>query len=279
MSRKYFLFFLKYALFVVIIFSLLYFLLVVLIKPSNEREWSEDQKFLPEVIFEGDKIIIKNFRDNIYKSTNNYKAQYKTETFDLKKLESAWLAVEPFGKFGAAHTLLSFGFSDGKFLAISAEIRKEKYEEFSAFKGLFRQYELMYVLATEEDVLMLRTNYRKDIVRLYPIKADKEKIKAVLVSMLEYANHLKEHPQFYNTVTNNCATNIVKHVRKFSSKDIPVWDIRYLMPEYFDEIAYNLGVIDTKLPLDKAREKFNITPKAQNCSREDFSFCVRDGLR
>ncbi len=278
MSKRFFSSFLRYALFAVLAFSLFYLLFVVLVKPSNNRVWTEDQKVLPEVIFDGDKITIKNFRDIVYKDTKNYQMYYKTETFNLDKLNSAWLIVEPFGKFGAAHTMVSFGFSDGKFLAISVEIRKEKGEEFSAFNGLFRRYEVMYVLATEEDVLMLRTNYRKDTVRLYPIKADKEKMKAVLLSMLEHANYLKEHPQFYHTIFNNCATNIVKHVRKFSEKDIPWWDLRYLMPEYFDEVAYSIGVIDTDLPLDEARKRFNITQRAQNCQREEFSNCIRNGF-
>ncbi len=268
----------KYLFVVVIAFFSLYFAFVFLVTPSNDRDWSDDQKVLPEVFFDGERVIIKNLRDIVYKSTKDYQVRYKTEVFNLDKLESAWLVVEPFGKFGAAHTMVSFGFSDGKFLAISAEIRKEKGEEFSAIKGLFGQYELMYVLATEEDVLMLRTNYRKDTVRLYPIKADKKKIKAVLVSMLEYANHLRANPQFYNTIFNNCATNIVKHVRRFSEKDIPWWDFRYLMPEYFDEVAFELGIIDTHLPLDKAREKFDISKKAQSCPRNNFSFCVRIDL-
>ena len=174
--------------------------------------------------------------------------------------------------------MVLFGFADGRYLAISVEIRKERGEKFSPWKGLLRQYEIVYMVATEEDALMLRTNYRKDIVRLYPVKVSREKMRAVLVSMLKRANALREEPQFYNTLSNNCATNIAHHARKFSEKDIPWWDYRYLMPAYFDEVAYNLGIIDTTLSLEKAREHFNITQKAQKCPRVIFSKCIRDEL-
>jgi len=57
---------------------------------------------------------------------------------------------------GAAHTFVSFGFKSGDFLAISIEIRKEKGESFSAWRGLLKRYELMYVIADERDVIKLR---------------------------------------------------------------------------------------------------------------------------
>ena len=47
-------------------------------------------------------------------------------------------------------------------MAVSVEIRKEKGESFSPWRGLLREYELMYVVGDERDVIRLRTNYRRD---------------------------------------------------------------------------------------------------------------------
>jgi hypothetical protein len=119
-------------------------------------------------------------------------------------------AVEPFsGIPGSAHTLLSFEFENDIFVAISVEIRKEKGESYHPAKGLFDQYELMYVIGDEKDLIKLRANYRKDTVFLYPIKAEVEDIRSLFLDMIARTNKLKEKPEFYNTLTNTCTTNIV----------------------------------------------------------------------
>lgn len=249
----------------------------LVVKPSLERNWAADQAVLPRVTFNDDNTVtIKNIRNIDYRSTRDFDVRYYDKTFNLDQLDKAWFLVEPFGAFGAAHTLMSFGFKNGDYVAISAEIRKEVGEVFSPFSGLVRKYELMYVIADERDVIRLRTNFRKDIVRLYPIKSTPDKIRAVFVDALKRAEKLAKQPEFYNTLTNNCTTNIVRHVRKYSDKPIPWWDYRYLLPETVDALTYDLGLIDTKLSLDKAREHFMITKRAQAITDlENFSRLIR----
>ena len=60
-----------------------------------------------------------------------------------------------------AHIFLSFGFGTDDHLAVSIERRDEIGEGYSTIKGLFRQFELFYVVADERDVIRLRTNYRR----------------------------------------------------------------------------------------------------------------------
>ncbi len=254
----------------------LYLLHGFLSTPSLDRNWTQDQKILPDITLNGDHVTIRNIRNISYRTPEDYDVAWYDKTIHLDTIESAWYLVEPFGRFGAAHTLASFGFSDGSFIAISAEIRKEEGEKFSALKGLLRQYELVYVIADESDVIKLRTNYRKDEVRLYPVRADKERVQEVFVDMLKRAQKLAKEPEFYNTVTNNCTTNLVRHVRKFSDSLLPWYDLRYLLPAYSDAVAYHAGILDTDLPLNEARRYFSITEKAQQCPpQEDFSACIR----
>ncbi|HID82428.1 MAG TPA: DUF4105 domain-containing protein [Chromatiales bacterium] len=244
--------------------------------PRLDRNWTADQKVLADISFNEETVTIRNIRNIAYRSIDDYDVSFYDKTIKLDEIESAWYLVEPFGRFGAAHTLASFGFKDGSYIAVSAEIRKEAGEKFSPLKGILRNYELVYVVADESDVIKLRTNYRKDEVRLYPIKADKEKIQSVFIDMLKRAQKLAMEPEFYNTITNNCTTNLVQHVRKFSDKDIPWYDLRYLMPEHSDEVAYSAGILNTDLSMNEARQVFSITIKAQHCSeREDFSACIR----
>lgn len=263
-----------WTIFVTIFYTQIFF------KPSLTRTWTSDQQIVATstVKASGD-IVINSVRNIDYKSTSDYTVRYYDTKLNIKDIVRAWFIVEPFGSFGAAHTFVSFELKNGKFIAISAEIRKEEGEKFSPIHGLLNQYELVYVIADENDVLKLRTNYRKDNVYLYPIKSSPEKIQQVFLSMLERANELATKPEFYNTLTNNCTTNIASHARKFSDKDIPWWDIRYLFPSTVDSLAYSVGLIDTELPLLDARKKFLITEIAQkNDDNKDFSNKIRETL-
>ncbi|MFH1724363.1 MAG: DUF4105 domain-containing protein [Elusimicrobiota bacterium] len=232
-------------------------------KPSNDRDWSADQSVLPYIEFDGDVVSVHNIRDNDYASAGEYTPRYYDKSFRLDELESLWFIVEPFsGWKGAAHTFLSFGFEGGDYLAVSAEIRKEKGETFSALKGLFRRFELMYVVGDERDLIRLRTNYRGNAVCLYPAKATKEQLTTLLVDMLRRANRLREKPEFYNTLTNSCSINIARHINKFLLDKVPYsWQI--VFPGYSDKFAIKRGMIDTDLPLEEARSRFNISERAR----------------
>src|SRR5215217_804857 len=144
-----------------------YVLFVLFTRPRNDRDWSSDQAVLPSATINGPLVTVKNIRNFRYQSADSYTPAYYDKMFNLDDLDSAWFFVEPFGKAGAAHTFVSFGFRDKNFVAVSVEIRKEKGESFNPVQGLLRQYEIMYVIGDERDLVKLRTNYRNDAVHLY----------------------------------------------------------------------------------------------------------------
>jgi hypothetical protein len=249
----------------------------VLVRPSNDRQWSPDQAVLPSARFEGSRVHVQGIRNFHYRGTYDYDQGWYDKTFDLDRLESLWFVVEPFGESeGAAHTLMSFGFAGPEYLAISVEIRKERGEEFSPWKGLLRRYELMYVIGDERDLIQLRSNIRRDPVYLYPIRAPRERIREMFVSMLTRANHLRAEPEFYNTLTNTCTTNIVRHVNEIAPGRVPWFSLKVLLPGYSDRLAYDLGLLDTDLPFGQVRERFRINERALRAAgRPDFSIRIR----
>lgn len=259
-------------------------------QPSNDRNWVPNQTVLPTADFRGDSVRIRNVRNTRYESVDVYEPRYEDREYDLRRLIRAWFVVEPFSDFGgAAHTFLSFEFepppspdsgaAEPDFVAVSVEIRKEQGEGFSPLRGLFKQYEVMYVVADEHDAIGLRANHRRDDVYLYPIAAPPERVRALFVSMLETANRLAEEPRFYNTLTNTCTTNIVRHVNALTPGRIP-WSPRVLLPGYSDRLAYDLGLIDTDLPFEAIRARFRINEQAAAWSgRDGFSLGIRQGLR
>jgi uncharacterized protein DUF4105 len=221
-------------------------------------------------------VRVHNVRYARYRSVDDYDVFWEDRSYDLDRLRSAWFVVEPFGEGrGAAHTLMSFGFAGDDYLAISVEIRREKGEAFSPLKGLLRRYELMYVIGDERDLVQLRANHRRDPVYLYPVRAPRERIEQMFLSMLRRANRLRQEPEFYNTLTNTCATNIVRHVNELVPGRIP-FSYKVLLPGYADELAYELGLIDTDLPFAEAKRRFRIDDEARRyAGRDDFSQGIR----
>ena len=254
---------------------------VIVRRPSLNRNWSPDQAVMPRVDFLGDGLLhIQDIRSINYRTTRDYDLKHYDRQIHIEDVESAWLAISPFGAPGIAHAFLSFGLKDGSFIAVSIEVRRQKRQKFSAFKAFVRRFEIMYVIADETDVIKVRTNCVKDKVRLYPVQAEKKVIRAVFLDVMKRADKLGREPEFYNTLWNNCTTNIIKHTRRFSQKPIPFWTFRYLFPESLDKMAYRLNIIDTHLPFDALRAHFDITARAQACeSDEDFSSAIRRHLR
>lgn len=259
-----------------------WFLFIGTRQPSNTRIWAADQATLPWVTLDDTLLTFHAVRDFFYTAEDQYEVRYTEKTVDITTLSSVDYLVVPFGEWdGPAHTLLSFEFTtddgDTEYIVISVEIRKEADESFSVFKGLFRNYEIMYVVGTEQDLIGLRTNYRNNEAYLYPIDASPEKKQAVLRSMIDRINALHKKPEFYNTLTNNCTSNIRDHVNTISPGRIPFTKTT-ILPAFSDKFIYDLGLIDTALPFEEAKKHFYITDLAQSVTDwSAYSDLIRSG--
>lgn len=225
--------------------------------PSNERQWHAAQRVLPRVTVSGDTVRIRNVRDFTYWSESSFEERYVDRTFDLQKLDSVSYGVSRFGGVpGLAHAFLTFGFGDD-YVSVSVEARKESAETYSPVRGLFREYELMYVIGTERDIIGLRTEIWLEDVSLYPVKAGREAMRRTFLDILTRAERLAVSPEFYNTLTNSCSSNIVRHVNAISPGHVRA-GLRTVLPGYSDRLAFERGLIDSDLSLAAARERFRV---------------------
>jgi hypothetical protein len=251
-------------------------------RPSNERAWSADQARLPVARFEGTRVHVANVRNFDYRDTHAWTERWEERSYDLAQLESVWFIVEPFGDVrGPAHTFVSFGFADSvrgpQYVAVSVEIRKERGESFDPLRALFRTYELTYVVGDERDLVRLRSNFRRDSVFMYRVATTPEKARSLFVGMLERANKLAAAPEFYNTLTSTCTTNIVAHVNTIAPDRVP-FSYKTLLPAFADELAYELGLIPHDLPFAEARKRALINERALKYADDpDFSRRIREG--
>ena len=246
------------------------------VAPSNHRRWEPYLAVLPTAELHGQHLTVRNIRHCKYLSEDDYIVRYYDKAFDLDRLESVDFLVVPFkGAPSLAHTMLSFGFGENDYLAVSVEARLEEGQTYSPVKGLMRQYELMYVVADERDVIPLRTKHRDVEVYLYPTRATPEQARILLLDMMARVNKLTVEPEFYDTFTNNCTTNIVAHINRMAPGKIPP-NVGVLLPGFSDQLAYDLGLLDTQDTFERTKKRALINQRANRyASAEDFSERIR----
>jgi len=246
------------------------------IEPSNDRNWQTDVAVLPDALIEGEVVTVRNIRNFKYRSEFDYAPAYYDKRFDLAKLEGVDLVAVYWMGPAIAHIFMSFAFADGEHLAISIEARNEKGEGYSTVKGFFKQNELFYVVADERDVIRLRTNYRHnptEDVYVYRLQGTKESSKRFFLEYMNKIHALTTQPEFYNTLTTNCTTNIWFH-SLVNTGHVPFsWKI--LASGYVPEYLYEHGRLDTRVPFAELQRHAHVNPRAQTADVADFSRLIR----
>ena len=247
------------------------------IPPSNDRDWQSDVARTPTAERHGSLVTVRDVRNFDYRTETDFTERWDVRGYDLDRVKGLDLFVSYWGPTLYAHTILSWDFEGGAPLAASIETRKERGESYSAVLGFFRQFELVYVLADERDVVRLRTGYRGERVFLYRLDTPPAGARALLEQYLAEANALARAPAWYNAFTENCTTAIWRNVRALSP-DNP-FDWRLLANGHLDRMLYERGRVDTSLPFPDLRARSDVTERAKACgSRADFWRCIREGL-
>lgn len=246
-------------------------------RPSNARNWQAEHSVLPEFVVDGDRMTVRGIRNFRWTSATTFEPAWEEREYSLDELSGVWYVLTPFSKSwrGPAHSLLSFQFGDDDFLAISVEARRQEGESYSLLKGMARRFELIYVAGDERDLVGVRAIHRGDQVYTYPVDVSLEGARNLLLSMADSANALRERPEFYHTVTNNCTTRIVDHVNLVAPGRVPrSWKV--VLPGYSDELAHGLGLLATPLPLEEARARWHVNERARRAEgAPDFSARIR----
>lgn len=248
------------------------------LKPSNNRNWAPDVAKVAWADIEGDDVTLYNVRNFDYRTETDYTPRWETRNVRLSQLTGVDVAICYWGSPYMAHPIVSFQFTDGPPVCFSIETRKEVGESYSALGGLYRQFELIYTIADERDVIRLRTNYRTgEDVYLYRTKAGPDAARERFRDYIRAVNYLREHPVWYNALTTNCTSAIrLQHAAEKRTS----WDWRMLVNGKGDELLYERGVIaHDNLPFAQLKQRARINvPAASAGGAEDFSKKIRASL-
>ena len=224
-------------------------------------------------------MTLHNIRLLRYRTETDFERHYYDKTFDLARLEEVDLIAVYWMGDDIAHVMVSFGFGGEDFVTVSIETRKERGEGYSTLKGFFKQYELIYVVGDERDLIRVRTDFREppEDVYVYRTRMPPENRRALFLEYVRQINALHARPQWYNTLTTNCTTNVVRHTRAYGGLARYNW--RVLLSGHAPRYAYDLGGLDTSLPFEELRRMSLVNPKARAAGdAPDFSRRIREGL-
>jgi len=247
------------------------------IAPSNGRLWASDVDRVSYGQIQGSVVTLHNVRDFVWRSETDFDERWQTRQYDLDRLVSVDMFLSYWMGPAIAHTLVSFGFDDGRHVSFSVEIRKERHEEFSAIGGFFKQFEMALIAAEESDIIRTRTNARGEDVYLYSVALPKPAMQALFLSYVQQGNELRDSPRFYNTLTANCTT-IVYDMMSHIVEGLP-WDWRILASGYLPEYVFAQGALAPGHTLDELRRLGHVNERAlAQQDGEDFSLLIRRGV-
>jgi hypothetical protein len=248
--------------------------------PRDDRAWALDHARPPEIEMRGGEVRIFSLRNFRHAPGGVSQERYREEVLRAQDARAVWFVLAPFAQRlrGLAHGFVSFEFEGGRFVSVSVEARREWGERYGLVGGLLRQFELLYVVGTEEDLIGLRA-LRGDTLFAYPTVATPEQAERLFLDMMERARALRGRPELYNTLTNNCMTNLRAHVNHLAPEPLP-WGWGIILPGFSDEWALRRGLLATSLSLEEARARFRVDGRARAAlgSGESFSAHIREGM-
>lgn len=244
------------------------------IQPRLDRDWKPEVAVLANAVIDGEHVTIHNVRNFDYRTETDFTPRYDTRAYDLSQLRGLDLFVTYWGSPLIAHPILSFDFGDQGHICFSIETRTKRGEAYSAIRGFYRQFELIYIAADERDVIRLRTNFRKgEDVYLYRLNLPLEEARARFSEYAHRINELHARPEWYNAITTNCTTSI--RSQHAANERMP-WDWRILANGKADELLYERGSLDQSAPFAEVKRNAHINARAQAAhDASDFSERVR----
>lgn len=246
-------------------------------RPSHDRPWRPEVASLPRALIDGDRVRLTGVRNFDYRSADDFTVRYEEREVSLAHLTSMDLFISYWSVGPVAHTFVSFNFDNASPISISIEARLEKDEGFDPLAALFKQFELIYVVGEERDLVRVRTDYRQEEVYLYRIKAAPAAVRRLFLIYMGRINAIGGHAEWYHLLKNNCTVNIVRHAN--AAGRVGRYDYRLLLNGWVDRYLYDAGSVDTSLPFEALRRQSRIDDSARAAGdAPDFSARIRGSL-
>jgi hypothetical protein len=222
-------------------------------------------------------VRLTGVRNFDYRSRDDFTVRHEEREVSLSHVTGLDFYVSYWSEGLVGHTFVSFIFDNAPPLNISIETRPEVGEGFDPIASLFKQFELIYVVGDERDLVGVRANHRGESVFLYRLNTPADNARRLLQVYLTRINELADRPEFYHLLSNSCTINIVRYAD--AAGRAGRFEIRHLFNGLVDSYLYHSGRVDTTLPFDELRRLSRINEAAQAANgAPDFSQRIRASL-
>jgi hypothetical protein len=243
-------------------------------RPSNDRVWAPNTSVLAQVAVDGNAITIENVRDTEYRSARDYSPQYNTRTVHLSRLCGMDVLFFYWGSPWMSHPILVFDFAEDGRICISIEVRYRVAQKYNLLRSLYRQQELIYVVAEERDVVLKRTKFEDGSDGyLYRLQLDVDQVRNVFLDYVDVINRLHAKPRWYHGLAANCTTSFYRMPHAKARCD---W--RILVNGRLDQSLYALGRLDQSRPFEVLKRESRINEIANRAPRDGFGDYIRREL-
>ncbi|GAB6968572.1 DUF4105 domain-containing protein [Komagataeibacter kakiaceti JCM 25156] len=248
--------------------------------PCNDRVWAQEYTIPADAWRTANVVHVAHVRNFRYRSESDPIPAWYDASYDLNGLDSVDLVTSYWAGESIAHVFLSFGFADGRHLAISIETRRQARFAYSAIAGFFHHYELFFVTADERDLIGVRTDIRRERVYLYRLDLSPAVRERLFLSYVGAIHDIVHHPLWYNTLTDNCTTGILARAGARLRYRL---DWRVILSGHTAAMAYDMNLLG---PYDRTRyPDFAALHAASRILRPpgvqigpDYSATIRAGL-
>ncbi len=215
--------------------------------PSLLRAWAEDVRVLAGVELRNDgSVRLENIRDWSYTRDSVVSKRYFDATYDPQDIVDVWMYEQKLGPAGLiSHTFLVFEFDASygtrRYLGLSVETRREIGEEYSLIGGMLRSFEVTHIWATEADLVTRRVEFLDYPLARYRLVIPEEVRSRVFAKLASETADLATTPRWYNTVTNNCTSSLIRYVNESEPDAIPLhysWVLTGTVDDYLGRLGY-----------------------------------------